>query len=179
MYTDPMDEIEIPKGIEARIEEDRLTIKGKFGSTSKRINGRLLRVSVDSNKVLVKEAENRKLARIAVLAAQAFGSEIRSAIKGASEGIEKKMVVFYAHFPMTIEVNEKQVFIKNIFGEKVPRVAGIVGDTKVEVKDQELIIKGADPYDVGQTIANLRKVCYSRGYDTRVFQDGVYLSREE
>ena len=47
------------------------------------------------------------------------------------------------------------------------------------VKGQDVTIKGVDKYDVGQTIANIRKGCYSRGYDTRVFQDGLYVVNEE
>ncbi len=174
-----MHEIDVPEGVEVKIAESMLMLKGKSGSSSKKINTRLLKVAVEGGKITVKGSPNKKLEKVSALAAQAFSSEVRSAINGVVNGIEKRMVIFYAHFPITIEVKNKQVYIKNIFGEKVPRVTEIVGDTKVEVKGQDVIVRGADPYDVGQTVANLRKACYSRGYDTRVFQDGIYISKAE
>jgi large subunit ribosomal protein L6 len=173
-----MHTIEIPSGVDVKVNDDQITIKGKLGSTSKRMNTRLMEVKVESGKINIKETENKKLIKKAVLAEQAFESELRSAMKGVQEGIERKMVVFFAHFPMVIEVKGKVVSIKNIFGERTPRTTEIVGDTKVDVKGQDVTIKGVDAYDVGQTVANIRKACYSIG-DTRVFQDGVYLAKSE
>ncbi len=49
----------------------------------------------------------------------------------------------------------------------------------MEVKGQDVTVKGLDKYEVGQTVANIRRGCYARGYDTRVFQDGLYVAAEE
>jgi large subunit ribosomal protein L6 len=174
-----MHEIEIPKGVEVTVKDGKITVKGKLGSTTKTVNGRLMIVRIEQNKVVILESENKKFAKKSALATKAFSTEISSAINGVQNGIEQKMDVFYAHFPMTIEVKGNKVHVKNIFGERVPRVTGIVGSTKVEVKGQNVTVKGVDPYDVGQTVANIKSICYARGYDTRVFQDGVYPSKEE
>lgn len=174
-----MAEIEVPKDVTVNMEGKILKIKGKLGSASKTINTRLVTVKVEPGKIIINEIGNKKLAKVAKLAAQALSSEISSSVKGVEKGIERKMVVFYAHFPMTIEVKGNKISIKNIFGEKVPRSTEIIGDTKIEVKGQEVNVKGVDPYDVGQTVANIRKLCYARGHDTRVFQDGIYLSKED
>lgn len=174
-----MYDLDIPNGVEAGIEGGTLSLKGKFGSAVKKANTRLFTLRIEQRKITIEITKNKKLLRKAELAVQAFSSEVRGALDGVQNGIEKKMVVFFAHFPMTIEIKGRTVSIKNIFGEKIPRVTQIVGDTKVEVKGQEVIVKGVDPYDVGQTVANLRKLCYARGHDTRVFQDGLYISRAE
>ncbi len=173
-----MYEIEIQKGVAVSVDGDTVRIKGKLGSCSKKFNKRLISISSNGSKIKVEETSNGKLSKKAVLASQAFTSELKSSIKGVEEGIETKMTVFFAHFPMTIEIKNKQILIKNIFGERVPRETKIVGDTKVEVKGQAVTIKGVDAYDVGQTVANLRKICFARGFDTRVFQDGIYKSKE-
>ncbi len=174
-----MSEIEIIDGVAVTVNGDTLTIKGKRGSTTKMIDTRLLAVKVEGKKVTVSGASNKKLQKKAVLAEQAFGTEVRDSIHTVNEGIERKMTVVFAHFPMSIEVKGKNVIIKNIFGEKVPRNAVIVGDSKVEVKGQDVKVTGVDKYDVGQTMANIKIACKSRGQDTRVFQDGIYPAREE
>ncbi len=170
--------VEIPNGVQVSAGGDLITIKGKLGSTAKRINQRLFSVRIESSKIHVEITKNKKLAKKSELAVLAFEAELRSSMKTVQEGIERKMVVFFSHFPMVIEVKGKTINIKNIFGERVPRTTKIVGETKVEVKGQEVTVKGVDAYDVGQTIANIRSACYSIG-DTRVFQDGVYLTKEE
>ena len=168
----------IPTGVQVSLDGEIITIKGKLGTTHKKINSRLFTVKTEPENLTVEISKNKKLEKKADLAAQAIVAELNSSFKSVQEGIEKKMVVFFSHFPMVIEVKGKDISIKNIFGERVPRKAMIVGDTKVEVKGQEVKVKGVDAYDVGQTIANIRKACYSIG-DTRVFQDGVYLTKEE
>ncbi len=174
-----MYEIEIPSGVKVEIVGDTYTIKGKLGSTTKKIGSKFAHVKFAGNKITIEEVKTKKLARKSVLAAQSLNTELSTAVVGVEKGIEVKMKVLYAHFPTSIEIKGKKIYLKNLFGEKVPREISIVGDTKVEVKGQDVTVKGVDKYDVGQTIANIRKGCYARGYDTRVFQDGLYVVSEE
>ncbi len=174
-----MKELEIKNGATVAVENGIVTIKGKHGSTTKKLDPRLVSVKVDGSKVIVSAAGNKKLQKKAALAEMAFSTEIRDAIQSVTEGIERKMTVVFAHFPMSISVTGKDVVIKNIFGEKVPRIARIVGDSKVQIKGQDVTVTGADKYDVGQTMANIRIACKARGQDSRVFQDGIYPAHEE
>jgi large subunit ribosomal protein L6 len=176
-----MYEIQVPSGVKVALSQEgaQLSVSGKLGSTTKVINTNLTSVKIDGDKITVKEAGNKKLAKKAELAAQAISSEIRSAIKGVESGVEKKMKIVYAHFPMSIEVKGDQFMAKNVFGEKKPRIAKIIGSTKVEVKGQDVTVKGCDPYDVGQTAANINRLSFVRRKDSRVFQDGIYFVQEE
>ena len=61
----------------------------------------------------------------------------------------------------------------------IPRSSKIVGDAKVQVKGDEVIITGVNKEDVGQTMANLEQATKIRGKDPRVFQDGIYLTSRE
>ena len=65
-----------------------------------------------------------------------------------------------------------------MLGERHPRFAKIIGDTKIEVKEKILRIYGTKLEDVTQTAANIKKICKIRKKDIRVFQDGVYYLRE-
>ncbi len=172
-------EIAIPQGVTAKVDGTAVSIRGKLGSTTKKFNPRMIGVRSESGKLVVFEASNKRLAKRAGYAAQAFGSELSTAVEGVQNGISKKMVIFYAHFPMTLEAKPGKVIVKNLFGERAARETAIVGDTKVEIKGHDVTVKGVDRYDVGQTVANIRKVCFARGNDTRVFQDGIYIAKEE
>lgn len=176
-----MQEVQIPSGVKAVLSQNgsEVTISGKLGSTKKTVNTRLLSVSIEGGKITIQEVKNKKLAKMAALAAQALGSEFSRAMEGVEKGLEKKMRIIFAHFPMSIEVRADALLAKNVFGEKKPRIAKIVGATKVEVKGQEVLVKGVDPYDVGQTAANIHKLSFARRKDSRVFQDGIYYVTEE
>lgn len=172
-------ELEIPNGVTATVSDGHISIKGKLGATTKKISTKFIHVKVEGNKIAINEVKVKKLAKKSALATKAFSAEISDSMKGVQNGVEQKMKVLFAHFPTSIEVKGKKMFLKNLFGEKVPREIDIIGDTKVEVKGQDVTVKGVDKYEVGQTVANIRRGCYARGYDTRVFQDGLYIANEE
>lgn len=176
-----MYEIQLPKDVKAKLSEDgrEITISGKLGSTSKVVNTALLEAKLHGEKIVLEPVPNGKLAKKAALACNSLCFELKSAAEGVEKGVERKMKIIYAHFPISTEIKGKEVLVKNMFGERNPRIARIVGDTKVEVKGQDIHIKGVDEYDVGQTAANLRKISLQRKKDSRVFQDGVYHAHED
>jgi len=181
MFTkvEAMYELEIPSGVSVQVKDEGIAIKGKLGSTLKRVNQKYVTVKVQGNKITIDLIKQKDLAKRSGFAASALKTELSDSMVSVDKGIEVKMKVLFAHFPTSIEIKGKSMFLKNLFGEKVPREVRIVGDTKVEVKGQDVTVKGVDKYEVGQTIANIRKGCYARGYDTRVFQDGIYINTEE
>jgi large subunit ribosomal protein L6 len=97
---------------------------------------------------------------------------------GVTEGWEYKMEVFYAHFPMQVSVDGDHVVIKNFLGEKAPRRAKIRGDTEIQVDGEEVTLSGPNKEDVGQTAADIEQLTRVKDKDTRVFQDGVYITEK-
>jgi large subunit ribosomal protein L6 len=88
------------------------------------------------------------------------------------------MEVYYAHFPMQVRVEDGDVVIENFLGEKSPRRTPVRGDTEVEVDGETVLISGPDKEAVGQTAADIEQLTKVSGKDTRVFQDGVYITRK-
>ena len=70
------------------------------------------------------------------------------------------------------------VVIDNFLGEKAPRQTEIHGDTEVAVDGEELTLSGPNIEDVGQTAADIEQLTRVSGKDTRVFQDGVYITKK-
>jgi len=174
MYEIPLNDVEV------KIENDYIVIKGKLGSTKKKFNKKFVNVELNNGKLIIKENDsNKKIKKFAYEIANALNSEIKRAIESVNKGIELKMVVVSAHFPMKLSVKDNKLVIENIFGERVPRYAKIIGDTKVDIKGQEVYLHGVDIYDVKQTAANIMRSCRNTPKDPRIFQDGIYLVKEE
>jgi len=102
-------------------------------------------------------------------------SKIRNMSRGVSQGFTYKMRVVSSHFPITVKVQGKQVLIENFIGERFKRYADIIGDTKVDVREDEIIVTGIDKEAVGQTVANIEGACRIRSRDLRKFPDGIYV----
>lgn len=129
--------------------------------------------------VSVKDGELRvevigKATKPKVAKARTIAAHVRNSFTGMSTGFSKKLQIVYSHFPMSVEIKENKGLIKNFLGEKVPRVADIIKDTKVSVKGQEIELSGPDKYSVGQTANNFIEATKVRKKDRRVFQDGIY-----
>src|SRR4030065_2566176 len=85
------------------------------------------------------------------------------------------MKMVSAPFPIKASVNGDTFMIENFLGEKYPRKAKILGATKVNVKGDLVDLTGPDVEAVGQTAANIERATKIKGFDPRVFQDGIYI----
>ena len=69
-----------------------------------------------------------------------IASHIRNLVTGVTRGFRYKMRLVYAHFPINININGKNVEIRNFLGQKRVYSIKCRGDTTVErssdVKDQ-------------------------------------------
>jgi large subunit ribosomal protein L6 len=157
--------ITIPEGVTLKAEGKTLVAKGPGGEVRKEMP-RGIEFTIDGGKIGLTGKDK------AILGTNE--SIVASMLKGAKSAFRKELKLLYAHFPISIEVKGKDVFIKNFLGEKTPRRTRIAGNTKLEVKGQEVTISGPDKEAVGQTAANLRTAMKIKLKDPRVFQDGIF-----
>ncbi|HUK27840.1 MAG TPA: 50S ribosomal protein L6 [Candidatus Acidoferrales bacterium] len=104
-------------------------------------------------------------------------AHVRNMMRGVTSGFTYKLKIVYAHFPVTVKVNEKQkeLTIDNFTGEKTPRIAKILGSAKVKVVSDEIHVQGNNLAEVSQTAANIQAATKIRDKDQRVFLDGAYI----
>jgi large subunit ribosomal protein L6 len=169
--------IKIPDGISVDAGDGVVHTTGRLGKNERRFNPKLTSVRVDGGEVIVEEVGSRAAKRRSYMAAVALSKEIETDMRGVMEYNEIHMEVVYAHFPITVEAKDGKIFIKNMLGERAPRKAGIVGDTKIEVNGKDVRLYGSSLYDISQTAANIRIACRVREKDERVFQDGIYYAK--
>jgi len=81
-------------------------------------------------------------------------------------------------FPIKVNVEGSHVVIGNFLGERSNRKADIVGQTKVQVDKDEIIVTGINKENVGHTAANIERAAKVQGFDRRVFQDGCHLTQK-
>src|SRR5512145_1027787 len=164
--------IKIPEGVSVSLSQGVLTARGPKGTVERKFWYPGIKIEVMGEEVLVDAESSRKEQKAMV---GTFTSHIRNLISGVSEGFECKMTIVYAHFPMQVKVEGKTLIIGNFLGEKKPRVAKILGETKVKVTGNDVFISGINKEDVGQTAANIEQKTTIKRFDPRIFQDGIYI----
>jgi large subunit ribosomal protein L6 len=105
----------------------------------------------------------------------AIRAHVLNMISGVREGFEIKLKIVYMHFPFTVKVTGNEISVSNFLGEKTPRKTRLIGNCKVEIKGDEIIVTGIDKENVGETASNLEKVTRIKSRDRRVFQDGIFM----
>ena len=167
----------VPEGVELSVDNKTVKVKGPKGELSRTFKYFFeIKIEKKDNKLLVTSESDKKKVRAMI---GTIIAHVRNMIEGVTEGFTLKMKVIYSHFPVTIKVEGDKFVVNNFLGENVPRIAKIVGDTKVEVKGQEIILTGPNKDDVGQTCGNIEIACRITKYDRRIFQDGIYRLTED
>lgn len=169
-----VEEIEVPEGVEVKIEgSSRISVRGRLGQVTKDLSHANVKLELASNKILVRLVGRGRKTK-ALLAT--IRSIIENMIIGVTQGFTYKMKIIVSHFPITVRVRGDAVYIENFIGERSPRIAKIVGEgTRVEVKGEDIIIKGLDKEAIGQTAANIERATRVKGKDPRKFLDGIYV----
>jgi large subunit ribosomal protein L6 len=166
-------EIQIPQGVTANLSGATLTVKGQKGQVSREFRFPGIKLAADDAKIAVQATKADKQTKATV---GTYASHVKNMVKGVTEGYEYSMKIVYSHFPIQVKVEGKdKVSIGNFLGERKPRYASIMGDTKVNVAGDKVTITGINKEYVGQTAANIEQACRIRNRDPRVFQDGVYI----
>ena len=171
------EEIEIPKGVTVTVDGMKVKVKGPKGEMEKdfsHITGVIL--SVQDNKIILETtfADRRKKAQFYSLIAH-----IKNMITGVTRGFRYYLKIIFTHFPISVKIVNDEVQIQNLIGEKNIRKAKILPGVKVTVKGEDIIVEGIDIEKVGQTAANIEAAAKIRGFDRRVFADGIYIYKRE
>lgn len=171
-------EIEIPEGVTVETEGMKVTVKGKKGEITRdfsdpRFIGLL---TIEKNDKLIVKPANTKRKTKSI--AGTIQGHINNMMIGVTSGFEYKMKIMYTHFPMTVEVKDGNILVKNFLGEKGVRKANVVGDTEVKATKDSVILSGVSKEEVSQTAANIEMACKIGKRDRRVFQDGIYIEEK-
>ena len=153
--------IEIPKGVEVKVEGNTVTVKGPKGTLIRELHP-FVRVETEDGKVWVKpnmEVRKRKSDERRMKAFQGtFWSHIRNMIIGVTKGYEKKLAVVGIGYRAS---NQGRKLILNLgYAHPIefepPEGINITTERDSRTNWTVITVSGIDKELVGQTAANIR-----------------------
>lgn len=175
MKKDLSQTIEIPEGVEANLEGNKITIVGKEGRNERTFNFSNLNAERKDNKIIIgnKKASKKEKRNMNTIAAH-----IRNMIKGVQEKFVYKLKVCFSHFPITVEIKNNEAVIKNFLGEKVPRKIKLPEGVEAKVDKEIITIKSVNRELAGMAAADLESITRISKRDRRIFQDGIFITNK-
>jgi len=166
--------VDVPKGVTFTLDGRRLHAKGPLGSVDRPFPSDALELKANSGKVTItlRLPAHRKRSQALL---KTWAAHLRNLAGSLTLGVEARLKVVAAHFPMKVQVKENHILIENFLGEKHPRASDLTPGTSARVEGDYVILSGYDVEQVGQSAANIERASRIREYDPRVFQDGIYL----
>jgi large subunit ribosomal protein L6 len=164
--------IEIPNGVDVKVDGRVVTVKGAQGILTRDFSEAPLLIQLEDKAIKVQANWPRKKEAALV---GTVSSHIQNMITGVIKGFTYKLKIVFSHFPISVKVKENMVSIENFTGERSPRLVKIFGDTKVSVKEDDVIVQGINLEDVSQTAASIEQGTKIKVKDPRVFLDGIFI----
>lgn len=166
--------IQVPDGVTVDVDGRSIKVKGPLGNLQEDLSHLPVNIARNGQEIQISVVWPRKR-EIGMLGTAA--AHIRNMIRGVTKGYRYNLRTVYAHFPVTVKVDEKAKALKveNFTGEKTPRSAQILEGVKVIVKGDDIAVEGIDLKAVSQTAANIQNSTKIKKKDLRVFLDGVYI----
>jgi len=164
--------VQIPENVDGILEGRIVTIKGEKGELIRDFSHAPITIQLEGKSITVSASWPRKKEAAIV---GTISSHIQNMIKGVTTGFTYKLKIVFSHFPITVKVVGNTFNITNFTGERSPRIARIMGETKVTIKGDDIIVQGISLEDVSQTAANIQNSTKIKNKDPRVFLDGIYV----
>jgi large subunit ribosomal protein L6 len=164
--------IEIPPDVEVRLSPSKVFVKGPRGEIERDLSHATVDIRRGDNELIIEAHWPDK--RMAALVGT-VKSHIENMMTGVLKGFTYKLKIVFAHFPISVKIQDDEVVIENFGGERRSRRAQIQGDVKVTVQGEDVLVKGINIDDVSQTAANIQQATRIKKKDPRIFLDGVYV----
>ena len=170
------EELKIPNGVSVNIEQGIVTVSGKRGKITRRMLNKEIELYTKEDKLILKsEHDNQRVKKMI----GTYKAHLKNMFKGSQEGHKYVLKICSGHFPMNVSVSKNEFIIKNLLGEKIPRVMTIKNDVSVKVEGDFVTVESADNESAGQCAASIEHLTRRSNYDTRVFQDGIYIINKD
>ena len=171
-------ELPVPENVSVKKQDHHVVVTGRKGTIIKDFHKLPALIYVSDRTITIRPAGKRKRDLAITNTAKSI---INNMLTGVDKGFRYKLKIVFAHFPISVKVRGREIYVENFFGERSARISHIVGDaTKVNISGDDVIVEGPSLEEVSQTAANIESSTRVKGKDQRVFLDGLYIySRSE
>jgi large subunit ribosomal protein L6 len=164
--------VQVPADVDVSLEGKKVNVKGAKGSLTRDFSFAPISIEGEGKNVRIWAKWPRK--KEAALVGTIY-SHINNMITGVTKGYTYKLKIVFSHFPITVKYQDKAVLIENFTGERRARKIKMIGDVKVKIEPEDIIIEGINLEHVSQNAANIEQATRVRNKDPRVFLDGIYV----
>ena len=164
-------EIKIPEKVTAQLDGSILVLKGLKGESKRNFSDKNVSINHKGNIITLKVS---KLNRINKKLIKSYTAHIKNMVKGSLEGYRYILKICSGHFPMNVSVSNGQIIVKNFLGEKVPRTLKLKPGAEVKVEGDLITVESPSKEIAGQVSADIEQLTRRTGYDSRIFQDGIW-----
>lgn len=141
--------VTLPKGVEATLAADALSIKGPLGTLSQRLRGDV-KIEKDGDKLVFKALDDSDEANAMSGTLRALAANM---VLGVTKGFEKRLTLVGVGYRAQAQGEKLNLAL----GFSHPVVHAMPKGVKVETPSQtEIVIKGLDKQLVGQVAAEVR-----------------------
>ena len=141
--------VEMPKGVEASINDQEITVKGPLGSLTQALTGQV-KIDLDSNKMTFAAADDSREAKAMSGTVRAL---VANMVTGVSKGFERRLCLVGVGYRAQAQGDSIKLQLGYSHDIVHPMPVGV----KVECPTQtEVVLKGADKQRVGQVAAEIR-----------------------
>lgn len=168
--------IQLPQGYQAKIQGKDLIISFGGKEAKRDFFHPMIDIKPQKDEIII---ESKKESRNMKKMIMTYHAHITNMIKGLEKPFAYKLKICGSHYPITVKTEGKKIIITNYLGEKVPRTCNIVGDAKVTVNKDEIIVESINKEDAGMTAGIIEKTCQIKIHDRRIFQDGIYIIEKD
>lgn len=168
--------VEIPEGVILEFEEPYITLKKNKIQTRKKILKPFIKSTLNGTifKMVVVKKKYYKF----IVTAQKI---IQSLLKGFEKPFEKRLQIFYSHFPMHLKhkIEDNIIEIINFLGSKQIFKIKMDPVISIEVTTENILIMRCHDLEIlsnyAHKIQNFRRNTFWNKLDKRKFQDGIYI----
>lgn len=169
-------EIELDDGVSASVNNQVLLVKGPKGESRRKINQHSISIRIGDGKITLESKRGMKEDKKII---GSWAAHVKNMIRGSMKNHAYTLKICSGHFPMNVSVSGSKLIVKNFLGEKVPRVLQLKHGADVKVEGDLIHIASPSKEIAGQVSADIEQLTRRPGFDTRIFQDGIYIINKD
>jgi large subunit ribosomal protein L6 len=169
-------EIKLGDKITAKLDGGILKLKGSKNEVENSFKDKSIKIEVEGKAITLKASKFSKVNKKHI---KSYAAHIKNMVRGCEESHKYKLKICSGHFPMNVSVAGDQIVVKNFLGEKVPRTLKLKPGAVVKVEGELVFVESPNKEIAGQVSADIEQLTRRTGYDTRIFQDGIWIIEKD
>jgi len=170
------EEIKLPEKVSAKVDDGLLTVTGPKGDVKRDMSEKRIVIGVKDGSIELNSTKSNKMDKKLI---KTHAAHIKNMISGSMEGHKYVLKICSGHFPMNVSVSNNEFVVKNFLGEKVPRVLKLKEGATVKVEGDKITVESLSKEAAGQASADIEQLTRRTRYDSRIFQDGIYITNKD